>query len=485
MNTRTFINSLITLLLVEDNPGDAALLQRTLPKGQTTVTHVARLQQAIQLLGEKRFDVILLDLSLPDSAGLETLNHLNPNTTDTPVVVLTGSDDDALALQAVQHGAQDYIVKGQMSGAIIMRLLRYAIERKRAELELKASEKRFRALIENSADLIIVIDAEGVIRFVSPSAERLLGYSPVEAIGRNFLEWVHPDDMPIALESLASRREIPGTAQARVELRSLHKNGLWRTVEVLGTNLLAEPAVNGIVLNVRDITERKQAEEKLVKLQKAVDNSGEVIFMTDPDGLITFVNPEFTHLYGYTAAEVIGKTTPRILKSERVKPEDYDLLWQTILGKQVVRGEMVNKTKEGRLLTIETSINPVLDDKGNIAGFLAIQSDITERRQAAEKLAASEAELRALFAAMHDVVLTIDADGVYRKIAPTNPDLLFKPPQELLGKSLTDVFPPREADQFLSVTREVVATQQSKQIEYQLRIGETLHWFSTSGVFDK
>ncbi|MDO9300683.1 MAG: PAS domain S-box protein, partial [Anaerolineales bacterium] len=106
--------------------------------------------------------------------------------------------------------------------------------------------------------------------------------------------------------------------------------------------------------------------------------------------------------------------------------------------------------------------------------------DITDRKQAEEKLAASEAELRALFASMQDVVLIIDKDGVYRKIAPTNPSLLYNPPQELLGKSLAEVFPQAEADHFLSATREVLATGQSKQIEYQLRIGEALYWFLTN-----
>ncbi len=136
-------------------------------------------------------------------------------------------------------------------------------ERKQAEQLLIASETRFRALIDQSADLIAVIDTAGVVQFASPSAERILGYSPEEAIGRNFMDWLHPDDMALASESLASRRNVPGPAPKSIEVRSLHKNGMWRTMDVLGTNLLAERAVGGIVLNVRDITERKQAENEI------------------------------------------------------------------------------------------------------------------------------------------------------------------------------------------------------------------------------
>ena len=112
--------------------------------------------------------------------------------------------------------------------------------------------------------------------------------------------------------------------------------------------------------------------------------------------------------------------------------------------------------------------------------FEAAQIEITERRQAEEKLKASESELRALFAAMQDVVLTIDKDGVYRKIAPTNPGLLVQPPEELLGKSLMDVFPPEQAEEFLSITKQVLKTKEVEHIEYNLLINGQSIWFGAS-----
>jgi PAS domain S-box-containing protein len=124
-----------------------------------------------------------------------------------------------------------------------------------------------------------------------------------------------------------------------------------------------------------------QAEKSLIRLRKAVDASGEVIFMTDQGGIITFINPEFTRVYGYAEAEVVGKTTPRILKSGTLQPGDYANFWKTILEKRVVRGEIVNKTKNGRLVSVHSSVNPVLDEGGHIAGFLAIQRDVSERKQ--------------------------------------------------------------------------------------------------------
>ena len=156
----------------------------------------------------------------------------------------------------------------------------------------------------------------------------------------------------------------------------------------------ADGGIVGLHGTVQDITARRHTEDEMLKLHMAVDASGEVIFMTDRDGLITFVNPEFTRTYGYAPAEVVGKVTPRILKSEATDPENHVRFWQTLLHGQVVRGELVNKTKDGRLLAIEGSANPVLDERGETVGFLAIQRDISDHRQAEEEKSRLEAQLR-------------------------------------------------------------------------------------------
>ncbi|MHB8779677.1 MAG: PAS domain S-box protein, partial [Anaerolineales bacterium] len=136
-------------------------------------------------------------------------------------------------------------------------------ERKQAEKDLRESEERFRALIENASDMILAITAEGNLNYVSPAALRNTGYKADEVIGRNIVEFIHADDLPLALQALASRSQISGLAPAPIELRFRHKDGMWRIAEILGNNLLDNPLVKGIVLNVRDITEHKQAEEEL------------------------------------------------------------------------------------------------------------------------------------------------------------------------------------------------------------------------------
>jgi PAS domain S-box-containing protein len=134
----------------------------------------------------------------------------------------------------------------------------------------------------------------------------------------------------------------------------------------------------------------------LCQLQHAVEASGEVIFMTDREGVITFVNREFVQLYGYAPEEVVGVSTPRILKSGLTPVEDYAALWERLARGEVVRGELVNRTKAGDLASIEYSANPVRDGQNGVIGFLAVQRDITERKRIEAALQASEARYRTL-----------------------------------------------------------------------------------------
>lgn len=146
-----------------------------------------------------------------------------------------------------------------------------------------------------------------------------------------------------------------------------------------------ERKIIGLRGTAQDITVRKSSEESLLKLKKAVDNSGEIIFLTDKEGIFTFVNPAFTLNYGFTADEIIGKVTPRILKSGVEDANYYKLFWETLKGGKEKRGELVNKRKDGTLINVEVSATPILDYANNIIGFLGIQRDISERKLSEQK----------------------------------------------------------------------------------------------------
>lgn len=139
----------------------------------------------------------------------------------------------------------------------------------------------------------------------------------------------------------------------------------------------------------QDVTARRQNEQELLQFKLGIERSDAAVFLTDADGVIRYVNPAFTQVYGYTAAEALGKT-PRIIKSGKVPDERYEEFWHTLLGHQVVSGEIINKAKDGRLLNIEGSNNPIVDNEGNLIGFLAMHRDVTAKRQTEDALLSSE-----------------------------------------------------------------------------------------------
>jgi len=256
----------IRVLLVEDNPGDARLfseLVRDTGAGQWKMVHVDRLSAALDRLGRESFDVMLLDLSLPDADGLDTLIRAHAEAPKIPIVVLTGHDDEALAVRAVRAGAQDYLVKGRMDGDLLVRSIRYASERGRAVEALERREEHYRSLIENSMDLISILNLDGTIRYVSPSHERMLGYPLDELVGKNVVSFVHPNDMARVQTAM-----VNGNNGRPVECRVRHCDGSWRVLESFSRDLSHVAGVNGMVVNARDITERKHLEEQLHHSQR-------------------------------------------------------------------------------------------------------------------------------------------------------------------------------------------------------------------------
>ena len=161
--------------------------------------------------------------------------------------------------------------------------------------------------------------------------------------------------------------------------------------------------------------ERKHSEEELLKFKLAIERSGDAIFMTDINGVIIYANSAFEEIYGFSPEETLGQT-PRILKSGFIPPEGYVQLWETLLAKQVVSGEIINKTKDGKFITIEGSNNPIVDETGNLIGFLAVHRDITERKQAEANLTKRAAEFETVAQVSATAATSLDADHLLQEV---------------------------------------------------------------------
>src|SRR5271166_598228 len=256
----------VRILLVEDNPIDARALREMIREacsGPFHLEHADRLSRALDLLATKQFDVLLLDLSLPDARGLETVSQVHAHSPKAPIVVLTSLDDEAVAARALRAGAQDYLIKGRVSGDLLVRSVRYACERARAVEALERREEHYRSLTENSLDLVSIVKADGIVRYTSPSHKRILGYDPEELVGKDVFDFVHPDDRA---RVQAAARQSRGSMT--LEYRFLHKDGSFRTMESSARDLSHLPGVGGVVVNSRDVTDRRRLEEQLHHSQR-------------------------------------------------------------------------------------------------------------------------------------------------------------------------------------------------------------------------
>jgi hypothetical protein len=271
----------LRVLIVEDSEDDALLLARELKRGGFDVAFelVETGDGLTTALGKGGWDVVFADFTMPKFRGTAALDMVRQRDADLPFIFVSGTIGEDVAVEAMKAGANDYVMKGNLKRlipAVTRELRESAIRRERhrseadrraAEQALRVSEERHRLLFEHIADMIMVLDREGVIRFSSPSVRAILGHAPSDMVGRPSLEFVHPDDVP---QTVAKRVAVTGSHGAIVmqELRMRHRDGSWRVIDAVLRNLLDHADVGGVVVTSRDVTDRRRLEAEFLQAQK-------------------------------------------------------------------------------------------------------------------------------------------------------------------------------------------------------------------------
>src|ERR1035437_5595936 len=498
----------ISILIIEDNPGDQLLLQENLISTNLLIADiimVETLAEGISHLSKQNFSLIFLDLFLPDSTGLDSLSELIKINSSIPVVISSGLSDTQIALKAITLGAQDFLIKGDYTVNLLEKTVRYSIERKsnlkeisdykyaldestiiaitdqkgiikkvnsnfckiskyseeeligqdhriinsgyhpkefihelwvtiangkiwKGEFKNKAKdgtvywvdttivpflneqgkpyqylairtditerknaedkvllrEQWFRSLVQNGSDLIGLIDKKGKYIHAGGSRKRVTGYDSDFLADKTPLSFIPPDDQEIIKKALSD-------IHTKIDVllppyRYKNAAGEWRWMESIFTNRMDDPAVQGIIVNSRDITEKKLADDELKKLSMVAKETINGVVIRDKDQNIVWVNNAFTKMWGYELDEVIGKNPLQFLPGPETDVKVVNYVTEQLMKKKPFVFEILFYTKAGEKMYVSVELQPIFDDNGDVKQFFALQTDITGKKLADDEL---------------------------------------------------------------------------------------------------
>lgn len=393
------------LLLVEDHDGDARLLAEALREARFEALELHRVEAlapAVEWLGENPVDIVLLDLSLPDARGLETLQRILAADGSKPVVVFTDPEDQGVALKALREGAQDYVVKGSLDPQQLERALRHSVERKRSERAARRTRRVYRTVFEAAPIGMAMVDADLRIVEANRALCEMLGYSKDELVGTPYAEVTHDDDVREDVE-LARRLFAGEIHDYRMEKRYVTRGGdvIWGSLVVSALEADEDEPRHALGM-VRDITSEKESRKALrqseERLARVLETVAEGIVIVDPDGRFTYVNPGAERILGRNEKALLGTTYRdsrwNVTAGEGTERAEEDYVYRQVLESgEAVRGAelQLEHPRRGRII-LSLNAAPLHDASGEMTGVVISLRDVTEQKRFEEEL-----ERRALY----------------------------------------------------------------------------------------
>lgn len=341
------------ILLVDNEPDDIKLIENQLSKIKMDLNFDSvGSREAFQeyLIHKPLPDLVICDYQLPEYNGEKALEFIQNLNDYVPVILITENLDEENVFELLKKGASDIITKQNFDhlGIAVQRELINFSERKKTQLELEINEARYRALVENGSDVLFILSPEGQTKYISPSIKNVLGYTAEEAMQLNMMEKAHPDDTEMIIKEIQKCLDQPGVPIKVPPARLKNKDGKYHWFEGTITNMLHDPAIEGIVDNFYDITDRVEAEQKTAQAknqyQSLVQSVDGIVWEADAETLIfTYVSPQVQKILGYSPEEWIGK---KDFWQNRIHPEDRERAI-SFCSQQTEKG--VNHTFEYRM----------------------------------------------------------------------------------------------------------------------------------------
>ena len=455
-------DQILRVLIIEDSEDDSLLIIRELKKGgynpvYKRVETAAAMQKALK---GKQWDIILCDYKMPKFNAHSAIALLKEANIDIPIIVVTGKIGEETALDCMHLGATDYIMKDNLSRLCpaIARELEDAEVRnnqKHTEEKLRREGQRFMALVEHSSDIIVVLDTEATVTYVNSALEQVLGFKPEERIGKKEFELVHPDDINLLAGHFITLISDTNFPVIHWEMHLRHKNGSWRTLEAAGSNLANNNVVEAIVVNYRDITDRKQSEESLrqseEKYRTILEDIQEGYFEVDLAGNFTFFNDSLFKFLGYFKEELMGMNYRQYTDKEHSKElfQAYNKVYNTGESTEGFDWQIIRK--DGTNRCVEASISLRKDSSDKPIGFRGIARDVTEHKKVEEALKKSEEQYRLLADNMTAHIWLMDLNT--RKIIYVSPSV-----EKMYGYTLDEI-------QNLSLRKIITAESLQKMLD--------------------
>ncbi len=399
---KTALRSKQRVLLIEDNLGDAQFLRIILSEGagaQFYLEHAEELASGLARLQRGGVDLVLLDLTLPDSHGPETFTVVHQAAPEIPIIVLSGTDDQDLAIRTVQEGAQDYLVKGQFDNRLLSRSMHYAIERKRAEEALARERDLLHTLLDNIPDRIYFKDDKSrFLRINRAVSAQFKLTEPRQAIGKTDFDFFTNEH---AQKAFDDEQSIIRTGQAIIGLIERETLPGGRVTWALTSKMpLRDKAgkIAGTFGISRDITDLKNFENALAAernlLRSLIDNLPDYIYIKDAESHYVLDNIAHRRFLGAsTMEEIIGRTTADFYPpdlAQRYLKDDQDI---TASGQPLLNRIEPVMDRRGNTRWHSTTKVPLRDPEGRVTGLVCIGRDITEQKESEERLRQANFEL--------------------------------------------------------------------------------------------